>query len=103
MPREGEEQVTINSFDMSTRDWSELEVLHDILEPFKVATLALESSTKPVIYKYGRILLDILFRKLPPAEDAQLLCLRKSFCQGAAPKLVAFIDDPMLLLELGIC
>jgi hypothetical protein len=73
---------------MSTSDWSDLEVLCEMLEPFKFATKVLEACNKPVIHKYGRIMLDILYRKLPPVPDASVKRLRVAFCQGAAQKLV---------------
>lgn len=70
------DDVPVSSFDMSSSDWSDLAVLHEILHPFKDATKLLEVSTAPVIHKYGRIMLDILFRKLPPAPTSSRYLLR---------------------------
>ena len=75
----------------------------EILRPFKTATELLEKCSQPVVHKYGRIMLDLLYRKLPPQPGTLGYNLRLQFCEGAGAKLTDMIDDPFLILELAIC
>ena len=79
--------------------------------PWKNASISLEASIEPIVFKAGQVLLALLYKK--PAlrrhseAEAALLSasaalIRDHFTEASKRKLVHFIDSPDHFLEWGI-
>lgn len=82
-----------------------MKFLCNILEPYRKASLLLETEKLPCAHKAGRVMLYLVFVSNNDVDDGDngvRLAARRNTVHAMKDKMISFLDDPNFMMELAI-